>query len=330
MESIPLICIDRESLFCPSGGFYMDSKHPIKINVVSHAHGDHFGEGCDLYICTKPTAALLKVRLGSGINVMAYDYYESFDINGVKLSFHPSGHILGAAQIRLEANENVWVYTGDCKEMQDGFNHPMQSLRCDYYLTESTFGLPQFKWPTPQEVCEDILKWIEIKQKEGRVPILVAYALGKAQLIQHLLASKTNGFLLYRGIKKYNEIYNKFGFSLPASDYIKDGMSIEKLGAKVNIIPPHLLKTKWMLRYKDYQCLAYVSGWSQESEKKMHLGIDRYFCLSDHSDYDGLCKMIHLSKAKEILLHHGFTKEFSMDLRSKGYRVEDLRTYKAI
>ena len=146
-------------LYCPTGDFYIDPRRPVKRAVITHAHADHARRGCRSYLCTTETRPILHARIGRDADIQSLDYGETLTINGLTLSLHPAGHILGSAQVRIEAKGHVCVISGDYKDEPDPTCTPLEPLRCHTFVSESTFGLPIFKWPRQTDVLQEIHTW---------------------------------------------------------------------------------------------------------------------------------------------------------------------------
>ncbi|HET7468121.1 MAG TPA: DNA ligase-associated DEXH box helicase, partial [Gemmatimonadales bacterium] len=168
-------------LYCEAGDFHVDPWAAVDRAVVTHAHGDHVAWGCRAYLTAAPGAAVLGQRLEAGARIRALPYREAIDVNGVRVSLHPAGHILGSAQVRLEHRGEVWVVTGDYKLDPDPTCEPFEPVRCHAFITESTFGLPIYRWRTPDEIFGGINRWWSENAKQGRASVLFGYAFGKAQ-----------------------------------------------------------------------------------------------------------------------------------------------------
>src|SRR5690606_35295315 len=152
-DAIPDLIVARpEGLYCPPGDFYIDPWRPVARAVITHAHGDHARRGCEHYLAAAPSAGVLRARLGSDIQLQSLAYGETITHHGVTLSLHPAGHVLGSAQVRLAYAGRVWVASGDYKTGPDATCPPFEPVRCDTFITESTFGLPVFRWQDQQEV----------------------------------------------------------------------------------------------------------------------------------------------------------------------------------
>src|SRR5947207_780518 len=168
-------------LFCEPGGFYVDPWLPVDVAVITHAHSDHARPGSKLYVCETRGAAILRHRLGPDARVEALAYGQSATRNGVNISLHPAGHILGSAQVRLESGGEVCVVSGDYKVENDGIIPPFEPIRCHAFVTECTFGLPIYQWQAQARVFEEINSWWRENQSRGWTSVLYCYALGKAQ-----------------------------------------------------------------------------------------------------------------------------------------------------
>lgn len=169
-------------LYCEAGDFHIDPWAPVARAVVTHAHGDHLTWGCESYLVSETGAAVSRERLGAwGAGLESMPYGDTRTINGVRVSFHPAGHILGSAQVRLEYRGEVWVVSGDYKTDPDPTCAPWEPVRCHTFITESTFGLPIYRWPSQQQVFAEINAWWAANAAAGQVSLLCAYALGKAQ-----------------------------------------------------------------------------------------------------------------------------------------------------
>jgi len=147
-----------QGLYCPAGDFHIDPWRPVPRAVITHAHADHARRGHGAYLASAPSAGVLRARLGD-ISLQALPYGEAVELNGVRVSLHPAGHVLGSAQVRLEHRGRVWVASGDYFVSGNtagapgslggdvnGSCAPFEPLRCHCFITESTFGLPIYRW----------------------------------------------------------------------------------------------------------------------------------------------------------------------------------------
>jgi putative mRNA 3-end processing factor len=181
-----LLTVTESGLYCPAGDFYVDPWRAVPRAVITHAHADHARGGCGRYLCWTTGKLVLRERVGNRpIDVLKRG--ESVCINGVKVSMAPAGHILGSAQVRIEHAGITWVVTGDYKLQADPTCEPFEPLRCDVLVTESTFGLPIYRWADPASVADAINEWWRENRDQGRTSVLFAYSLGKAQRLAAML-----------------------------------------------------------------------------------------------------------------------------------------------
>ena len=178
-----MLTVTENGIYCSAGDFYIDPWGPVERAVITHAHGDHARPGSARYLTARPGEPLLRARLGDGPPIEALDYGAPLSFNGVRLSLHPAGHVLGSAQVRLEHRGQVWVVSGDYKAEPDPTCAPFEPIRCDVFITESTFGLPVYRWTPEAAVLEEIRHWWTANRDAGRTSILFAYALGLSHIL---------------------------------------------------------------------------------------------------------------------------------------------------
>ena len=199
-----LLNTDENGLYCAAGGFHIDPWGPVEHAVITHAHADHAREGSAAYLTARPGAALLRARLGEAASIQALDYGEPLDLNGVRVSLHPAGHILGSAQVRMERAGEVWVVSGDYKTAPDPTCTPFEPVRCHTFVTESTFGLPIFRWRPEAEVAAAINAWWRANREAGKASLLFAYALGKAQRVLAALDTDIGPIYTHGAVENVN------------------------------------------------------------------------------------------------------------------------------
>jgi len=310
-----LLTFDNGSLFCSLCDTWIDPKKPVKRALITHAHFDHVSFGCEEYISSYETSIILKERLGSKINIKAYDYAEKFKLNGVSISFHPSGHILGSSQIKLEIAGESWLVTGDFKKQEDGTCKRFEEIHTDFLISESTFALPIFKWEETELIVNDISNWV--KESSNKTSILFCYSLGKAQRLLNELKNKNiRQIFTHKSISKINNCYKKLGIDLiDTINFDKNNIPKNTTGSLI-ILPPSLNNKKF-LNYIEKPQTSFASGWMTIRALKKRSGYDKGFVISDHSDWSGLIEAIRGSQAKKVLLTHGDGENLAKYLRFK-------------
>ena len=316
----PLLQFNEKGIYCAAAKVYLDPWKPVDKAIISHGHADHSRYGHKQYITQHTNVPIIKHRLGD-IEVSGKEFGESFTINNVKFSFHPAGHIIGSSQIRVEHKGEVWVFTGDYKTEDDGITVPYESIRCDTFITECTFGLPAFKWIPQAQVMNDINQWWAQNKADGRTSVLFGYSLGKAQrLIKHL---DTNIGKIYThgAVENMNEVIRTL-VDLPPTERITRETKKEELKGNIVVAPPSAHGSPWLRKMVPY-VTASASGWMTFRGARRRRAIDKGFVLSDHCDWQSLLQSIKETGAHKIICTHGYTDIFSRFLREQGY---DART----
>ncbi|MDW8015461.1 MAG: ligase-associated DNA damage response exonuclease [Bacteroidia bacterium] len=310
-----------QGLYCEPGDFFIDPWRPVVKAVITHAHSDHAKRGSASYLTAEENEPLLRYRLGSDISVQSLRWGEKITIGGVKLSFHPAGHIRGSAQIRLEYKGEVWVITGDYKRHEDPTTTSFEPIKAHGIISECTFGLPIYQWRSPQAVAEEIGNWWAACAAVGKNAILYAYALGKAQRLLALLPS-LGPVYVHGSLIGLNQLYEAAGISLlpwkPASEWKKEE------GALI-IAPPSAQKSRWLTRFEPHE-EAQASGWMAIRGRRRQRALDRGFVLSDHADFYQILETIRESEAEKVIFTHGYTTQMVKIARLYGYEAEEWRT----
>jgi putative mRNA 3-end processing factor len=305
-----LLQFTHTGIHCPAGAFHIDPWLPAERAVITHAHSDHARWGSRHYLAHHDSAPALRLRLGSDISLQTVEYGERLRLNGVTLSLHPAGHIPGSAQVRVEKDGEVWVASGDYKILPDGLCTPFEPIRCHSFITESTFGLPVFRWPSQESVLEDIRHWWATNREAGICSILCAYSLGKAQrLIRHLPVSADNTFL-HGAVHRVQEAYRAAGHPYPALAPVGSLPTGTDFRGALVIAPPAVAGSAWLRRFGRYS-LGICSGWMQVRGHARRRQADRGFIFSDHADWQGLLTAVRETEARQVFVTHGYTDIFS-------------------
>ncbi|HEU4601281.1 MAG TPA: ligase-associated DNA damage response exonuclease [Steroidobacteraceae bacterium] len=324
-EEFTLIITTENGLYCPAGDFYIDPWRPVPKAVLTHAHGDHARAGSAHYFAEASSEGVLRQRLGMELPLTAVRYGERFQLGSTTISLHSAGHVLGSAQIRIEGESEVWVVTGDYKRAADPTCMPFEPITCDVLISEATFALPCYRWPDTQSVVRDIWRWWQGNRELGRASVLFCYAFGKAQRVLSELMMHTDEAVYAHGaVLPLIEQYRNAGVQmLPTEPVIRDKKA-EYRGALV-IAPPSASGTPWMRRFGNAST-GFCSGWMRIRGARRRRGYDRGFVLSDHADWPALIQTIEESRAKKILLTHGYSDALVRYLRERGTDAASLRT----
>lgn len=312
-------------LYCPAGDFHVDPWRPVERALITHGHGDHARPGSSHYLTAAPGVALLRHRLG-GADIEGARYGESIELGDVRVSFHPAGHILGSAQIRVEGRDSVWVVAGDYKRQRDPTCAPFEPLLCDTFVTEATFALPVFRWDEPGEVAAEIAAWHAGNRAQGRCSVLFCYALGKAQRLLAELAPHLDAPVWVHGaLRPLVAIYRQQGIDLPAVEPVNDRGRDDWSGRLV-MAPPSAAGSRWLRRFGAHRS-AFVSGWMRIRGHRRRRGHDRGFVLSDHVDWPDLLATIEETGCRRVLATHGRSDVLVRYLREcRGLEAHSLTT----
>ena len=319
-----LLSFTDKGIYCSQGDFYIDPWRPVKRAVITHAHSDHARWGSEYYLCHKYTQPLLQLRLGNN-NYQSVEWGETILMNGVKVSLHPAGHIIGSSQVRIEYDGMVWVVSGDYKTEDDGLSSAMEIVKCNVFISESTFGLPIYNWKSQREIFSDIRKWVLKNQQNGKNSVLIAYSLGKAQRILPCLAEITPDIFVHGAIWNVQEALVNAGIQLPRVKRITQNMSREIIKGAVIIAPPGSDGSPWIKRFTPY-AVGVCSGWMQVRGNVRRRNADAGFTLSDHADWNGLLKVIRSTEADKVFVTHGFQSSLSRYLNENGIESAEVKT----
>lgn len=320
-----LISLTARGLYCERGGFYIDPWKPVDRAVVTHAHSDHAYRGSRNYLVAKPGEALARIRLYHDSSISTLEYGQVSDINGVKLSFHPAGHILGSAQVRVEYKGEVWVISGDYKLTPDPTCAPFETVKCNFFITEATFGLPIYRWPRPAQVFSEMSEWWRRNQERGKASVIFAYSLGKAQRVLNGIDRTIGPIFTHGSVERLTQAYREAGIDLPKTTYAGSVKSKKEFAGSLIVAPPSAQASTWLRRFGS-QSTGFASGWMMVRGARRQRAIDRGFVLSDHADWPELLKAIGDTDAETVYVTHGFAPEVVRWLKENGMNAEPLKT----
>ena len=318
-----LLQLTQAGLYCQRGDFYIDPWRPVQRAIITHAHADHARPGSDRYLCASSGKRVLQTRIKSHAPIDCLRYGETISINGVEVSLHPAGHVLGSAQVRVSSAGQTWVVTGDYKLDHDDTCHSFDPVRCDVFVTESTFGLPVYRWPDPNVVASEINSWWKTNQNAGKSSVIFAYALGKAQRIAALLEPSLGPIIAHGSVMKMVEQYRATGIRLPSIDRVPPGARRMGNGKAMILAPPSAVGSRWLRIFGETE-QAMASGWMLLRGIRRRRGFARGFVISDHADFSGLMRAVEATGAKRVLVTHGFTDALAHFLREKGFDADTL------
>lgn len=311
-------------IYCPAGDFYIDPWEPVDRALITHGHADHARDGMGAYLATTTAAPVMRHRLGD-IRLNTIDYGEVREIGDASVSYHPAGHVPGSAQIRVEVDGQVWVASGDYKTVDDGLSEPFEPVKCHAFITETTFGLPIFRW-TPQDILADqINTWWAANAANGRYSILSAYALGKAQRLMRAVNADIGPILTHGAIENTNAILRAQGFTLPDTIRVTGDVNVKDYPGALVLATPSAIAGTWARQFGQAGT-GFASGWMTLRGVRRRRGLERGFVMSDHADWAGLNSAIAATGAEKIFVTHGYTGQFQKWLISQGYDAHVVST----
>lgn len=321
-EQSDLVRVDGSGLCCAAGGFHIDPWKGVPCAVITHAHSDHARGGSDRYIATAETAAIMRARIGGELRIDEVVYGDRIRIGDVDISLHPAGHVLGSAQVLVTpvGGGATWCITGDYKTEPDPTCAPFEQQRCDVLMTESTFGLPVFRWRSDRDVVDALNAWRAENAKAGRTSVLLGYALGKAQRILAGLDPSIGPIGVHGAVRNVCDVYERHGITFPQHVHATAENATELRGVGTIVAPPSVLGTPWLRRFASREGglrTGMVSGWMSLRGRRRWRGADRGFVLSDHTDWPGLLETIEKSGATRVLATHGYASQLARYLREE-------------
>lgn len=320
-----MLSVTDRGLYCAAGDFHIDPWRPVERALITHAHSDHARPGSGSYLCAQEGLEVLRRRLGCNASITPLPYGATTPCRDATVSFHPAGHVLGSAQVRVESRGEVWVVSGDYKLHPDPTCAPFEPVRCHTFVTESTFGLPVYRWPPPLEVLQEIGAWWHSNQREGRTSVLFAYSLGKAQRLLAGLDPSQGPILVHPAIAEFLPAYAAAGIALPTVEPATPHRAQAAQGRALVLAPPAAGNPAWLDGLGDVST-AFASGWMLIRGTRRRRGADRGFPLSDHADWPGLLQAIRATSASRVLVTHGVAAPLVRWLQEHGWESAALAT----
>jgi putative mRNA 3-end processing factor len=321
-----LIVLRPEGLYCPAGDFHIDPWRAVPRAVITHGHADHARSGSQLYHCAATGTSLLQHRLGGGAPIVGHDHGAGFELGTARVSLHPAGHILGSAQVRVEAGGQVWVVTGDYKREADPTCAGFEVIECDTLITEATFGLPCYRWPAIERTVDEILAWWDQCARDQVPAVLFCYALGKAQRLLAELALRVDRTVYLHGaMSALVDLYRVAGVAMLPTEAVSEQARARDFAGELILAPPSAAGSPWMRRFAQAST-AFASGWMLIRGNRRRRGYDRGLALSDHADWPALIDTIRASGARRVLATHGNTDALVRHLNETGIEAQTLRT----
>jgi putative mRNA 3-end processing factor len=305
MRPEDILALTPAGICCERGGFHIDPTRPVARALITHAHSDHARAGHGAVLATQETLDLMRLRYGENFagSTQAVRYGESMRLDAATVTFHPAGHVLGSAQIAVEADGLRIVASGDYKNIPDPTCPPFELVRCDVFITEATFALPVFRHGDPGGEVAKLLRSVALFPE--RAHLLGAYSLGKAQRVIALLREAGYGspIYLHGAMESITRYYESRGIDLGELRPVR-GADKAQLTGSITLCPPSALSDFWARRFPD-PVNVFASGWMRVRARARQRGVSLPLVISDHADWDGLTTTVAATGAGEIWVTHG-------------------------
>ena len=324
MTKSSVLTFTEKGIYCPAGDFYIDPWRPVERALITHGHADHARWGMGTYLATDAALPVMRHRLWD-ISAQGVRYGEVLQLGDARVSFHPAGHVPGSAQIRVEVRGEVFVASGDYKVVDDGLSEPFEPVKCHHFITESTFGLPIFRWADQSEVAADINAWWAACAAAGKTAFLGAYALGKAQRLLSMLDPAIGPILTHGAVEATNAVLRAQGLSLPDTLQATADVKPKDHPGAIVLAPPSALGSAWARKFGPQET-AFASGWMAVRGIRRRRAGDRGFVISDHADWAGLLWAIKQTEAENIYVTHGYTDILTRYLTENGWSAQVVQT----
>jgi putative mRNA 3-end processing factor len=320
-----LITLTKSGLYCGRGDFFIDPWLPVNKAIVTHAHADHTYRGNQKYLVPAEGERLSRIRIGYDAAIETSPYGETIAIDGVKISFHPAGHVLGSAQVRVEYKGEIWVASGDYKLTPDRTCASFEHVRCHKFITEATFGLPIYRWTPTEIIFEQINEWWRRNRERGKVSVIFAYSLGKAQRVMNGVDRSIGKIFTHGAVERLTEAYRESGVDLPETKYVGAVENKKDFAGSLIVAPPSAAGSTWLRRFGAHST-GFASGWMIVRGARRRKAVDRGFVLSDHADWTELQIAIRETNAETVFVTHGFIDELTRWLNENGTNAKPLQT----
>lgn len=320
-----ILTMTPAGLYCEEGDFYIDPWRPVDRAIITHAHSDHARWGMKHYLCSHESEGVLRLRVGEEASIEGLEFGEKRQMNGATVSLHPAGHILGSSQVRVEVGGEVIVVSGDYKTEPDPTCTSFEPVRCHTFVTESTFGLPIYRWPRQEETFAAINQWWRRNQEAGKCSILAGYSLGKSQRALAGLDASIGPIFEHGAVRKLTRAYRDQGVWLPETHIVGEANRGFRWSDALVLAPPSALGSSWLKRFGDIST-GYMSGWMTVRGIRRRRAVDRGFVVSDHVDWPSLLSAIQETGAESVWVTHGYAEVVARYLSEQGLDAQPLAT----
>lgn len=301
----------------------LDPSERCATAVVTHGHADHIARH-DRFVATPATAAFLRHRLGAHLKGTELGFGEALELDGYRVRLVPAGHILGSAMVHVEKDGETLLYTGDFRLRPSWTAEPAEVPKVDGLIMESTYGSPDWRFPSREELGARLLELVDAIHSRGRVPVVLAYSLGKAQEAVRWLSTNARRVVVHPAVAAICEIYVRHGVDLGSWEVATDqnaffARAAAGLDGAVVVMPPHLRREIDAIPRAE---TINLSGWALKNDWRLRA--DHGLPLSDHADFDELLELVERASPSVVWVTHG-SAGFARKLRARGINAEHLK-----
>jgi len=288
---------------------HLDARRGKPRGIVTHAHSDHVARH-ERWITSPGTGALSARRWGV-TDVETHAFHEPWDEDGARVTLLPAGHIRGSSMVLLERAGTRILYTGDFKLRPSATAEPCTPVAADVLVMECTFGSPRYRFPARAQVLDELDGFIATAHARDLTPVMLAYSVGKAQEVAHLLSARGHDIWMTPAAHGMIEVYRGLGVEIERCRAFMPGPREHG----VLIVPPGR-SADAILQHVPRRLTAYLSGWAA-GPMRWSPRFDLAFTLSDHADFDELLEMVERVRPRQVYTLHG-PDAFAGILRTRG------------
>jgi len=309
---------DQKGIKLLNSEFWLDAHRKVPFSFVSHGHSDHL-RNHEKILATPATVRFHAIR-SRQTEAIALNYGDMFEFEDMRIKLYPAGHILGSAMIWIERDGVTLLYTGDFKIKKSATAEPIEIPNADILIMESTFGNPNY---TAEDTTENLIDRLDVMirdcLKKGDTPIVLAYALGKAQEAMKILGDLGYAVRVHEAAWRFVPVYTDSGVTFNNCALWR-GSPLAR--GEVLIYPPHLLRTRELATMRRIKTIL-LSGWANGDNGGMFPS-DYAVPYSDHADFAELLQFVKQVNPKKVYTTHGFD-DFPGHIRAIGYEAELLQ-----